>query len=164
MLISILPSAPRDACLQALEANHWDCDQALSMIFNLDESSIKQLAATWNSLRFQNSSTSNPTTTTTTTTVSSGDSVASTITSTSNSNVSSLSSTTTTKTVTAAKIIDLTSGDIVSVVEAVPKIGDSLRVKLSIDSPVNGWGKVQRGEVGKVIMIEEDTIIVDFPR
>ena len=43
------------------------------------------------------------------------------------------------------------------------KAGDAVRVKLSCEQPVNGWGKVKRNEVGKVILAEGDTLIIDFP-
>ena len=44
-----------------------------------------------------------------------------------------------------------------------PAPGDAVRIRLDIDRPVNGWGNVQKAEVGRVVMADGDTIIVDFP-
>jgi hypothetical protein len=154
MLTSIVPSAPRDACLQALQANAWDCDQALSMIFNLDATSIKQLAATWNasldSAAAKGVSGEVPASTTTTATIDAQDTV---------SGMAAVASTTT----PAPGVVDLTNGAIVSTTTN-PTSGDAVRIKQSVERPVNGWGNVKPGEVGVVIMIDADTVIVDFPR
>ena len=137
------------------------------MIFNLDATSIKQLAATWNASLVQqsvvqqprsnrNSAAANgvnskvPVSSTTTATINAQDTV---------SDVTAAASTTT----PASGVIDLTNGAIVSTTTN-PTSGDAVRIKQSVERPVNGWGNVKPGEVGVVIMIDVDTVIVDFPR
>ena len=75
------------------------------------------------------------------------------------SDVTAAASTTT----PASGVIDLTNGAIVSTTTN-PTSGDAVRIKQSVERPVNGWGNVKPGEVGVVIMIDVDTVIVDFPR
>ncbi len=44
-----------------------------------------------------------------------------------------------------------------------PRAGDPVRVKASVERPSSGWGHVQRGEVGTVLLADGNMIVIDFP-
>ena len=133
MIQSIIPTAPHKACLQALHVNAWNCDQALSMLFDLPSDTIRHLADQWVSGSATASSTNPP---------------------------PALSAPAPSSATTTATVI--TSATIVSTSKAI-HAGDPVRIKLALERPSNGWGNVKPGEVGRVIMIDADTIVVDFP-
>jgi hypothetical protein len=43
------------------------------------------------------------------------------------------------------------------------KVGDKVRVKLSVDKPKHGWGSVSAEEVGVVSQVGVDITKIDFP-
>ena len=143
-----------NACCQALSNNAWDENQALSMLFDLDADTIQQLAATWQ----QSSQTAAPP----------------------HLPIAIIENTTSLNSIDNLPIATIDSdeegmigGTIISNITLLPppivpvfktpKPGDPVRIRLSIDRPSNGWGNVQRGEVGRVLMIDSNTIVVDFP-
>ena len=153
-----------NACCQALSNNAWDENQALSMLFDLDADTIQQLAATWE----QSSQTAAPphlpiAIIENTTSLNSIDNLPIATNSIDNLPIATIDS----------DEEGMIGGTIISnitllpppivPVSKTPKPGDPVRIRLSIDRPSNGWGNVQRGEVGRVLMIDSNTIVVDFP-
>ena len=177
MVMSIFPSASREACCQALKSSSWQTDQAVTMLLNLDPPSIQQLEMTWRQGRKVGAVTGaelpeakqfeaaagvvgiSSFISTTSGDTASGDTTSGerirTVFKRPKSTCDTVAPSSATCVLPQIVATGSPSGDI--------KSGDAVRVKPSCQQPVNGWGKVKRNEVGTVILADGDTLIIDFP-